>query len=158
MNDLPLMLFHSIIPESPLFYLGILIFKLICYSLFIWFVFPKFFKDTTINPIIPAICRTVLGFVCGVVYLFGTRSIFSFVAEPGLIGIVIFVTCLLILRMIYWYFIIWIFYDKKQNSVLKDFKLSILSLLFSLLIDIPAGLFGLLFYRDISLLVVSLVP
>ena len=161
------MLFHSIIPRSQLFYLGFMFFRLICYSLFIWLVFPKYFKDTIVNPIIPAISRTVLGFVCVVGYS-RAQSIFSFIAKPAynieldsigfILFLICFVICFLLSRVAYWYIIIWIFYDREQNSVLSDIKLSLFSLLFSFLIDIPSGLFGFVFGRDISLIIRLLVP
>jgi hypothetical protein len=144
-----ILFFHSFIPESPLFFIGFILFKFICYSLFVWTVFPRFYKGSQVNPVLIAGIRTILGTVLGTSLYYLMR----FVSTHGLplsISPIIPLIDFMLLRALEWYIIIWYFYDRQQTSKLKIIKLSLLSMLFSLLMDIPSFLFGYVFTRDMT--------
>jgi hypothetical protein len=107
--------------------------KLAGYSLVGWYLNRKY-ASATVSFAVVGLTRTVIGMLFGA----GLALLsFPFVMFGGL-GILIYLVGLIPVRLIEWWIIIWLFYDRPMMTKQKDWQNVVLGTAWSFALDIPA--------------------
>lgn len=107
--------------------------KLAGYSLAGWRL-NRSYSDATANFAVVGITRTVIGMLFGA----GLALLaFPFIMYSGL-GILIYLACLIPVRLLEWWIIVLLFYDRSRITKQKDWQAVGLGTAWSFALDIPA--------------------
>ncbi len=115
-------------------YLAFSAVKLAGYSLAGWYLNRRY-ANATAHFAVVGISRTVIGMVFGTAL--ALVAYFPLVMV-GSVGILIYIFGLIPVRLIEWWIIILIFYDRTRQSMPKDWRYAALGTAWSFALDIPA--------------------
>jgi hypothetical protein len=125
---------------------GFAIVKFGCYPVIIWLTTRRLFPLAKVNPLLPGWIRTIIGLAIGYPYnvVVGPFLYYSF-SEVN--SIIFFITGVAILRILEWWLVVWFFYDRQHNFILKQLKVVAMCTALSFVTDVPALLYGILLGR-----------
>jgi hypothetical protein len=114
-------------------YLAFSAVKLAGYSLAGWYLNRRYSNATTHFALV-GIARTVIGMIFGAALGF----VVFFPLALGGMGILAYIFGLIPMRLIEWWILILIFYDRSMQSMSKDWRHAALGTVWSFVLDIPA--------------------
>jgi hypothetical protein len=122
-------------------YAGFVAVKLAGYSLAAWAI-SRSYNRPDHNPLIVGGVRTLIGMATGAAYfglVLALSKSFGGLVE-GNLGVFLYMAGLLPLRIAEWWFLLWLFYDRKLEQPAKGWRIVGLGTIWSYVLDLPATL------------------
>lgn len=115
-------------------YLAFSAVKLAGYTLAGWYLNRRY-SNATAHFALVGLTRTIIGIVFGAALALATYFPISLF---GIAGILVYILGLIPVRLLEWWIIIFIFYDRSMQSMPKDWRFAALGTAWSFALDIPA--------------------